>query len=266
MEPVVYDFAINERGTCADLLRGRRRADAARLLRADRAGAAAAGPPRALAAAPRRAGPVRRRLPHAARAARHGADAVRRHAAARQGAKPAAEQTLAALLDAERLRPRAARADPRRPAQTAASAWRRTACRPAPIIEDVQAERCRRLPRSHVGRRSLRERGLDGAEERRGRRRHAGGRRRQPLDAGRGRGQGAASVLQARRPAPHLPRDAPGQEPARSPSEPARRSRTSSPPATSRTSRSRSSSTAQKQLRLRRAAVSSRRAARSACA
>ena len=36
MEPVVYDFAINERGTCADLLEGERGADAAGLLRAAR--------------------------------------------------------------------------------------------------------------------------------------------------------------------------------------------------------------------------------------
>ena len=41
MEPVVYDFAINERGTRADLLRDGDGADAARLLHADRAGAAA---------------------------------------------------------------------------------------------------------------------------------------------------------------------------------------------------------------------------------
>ena len=64
MEPVVYDFAINERGTFADLLDGRRRADARRLLHADRARAAAPGPPLAVAVAPRRAGQVRRRLPH----------------------------------------------------------------------------------------------------------------------------------------------------------------------------------------------------------
>ena len=38
MEPVVYDFAINERGTHADLLTGDCRPDAARLLHAGRAG------------------------------------------------------------------------------------------------------------------------------------------------------------------------------------------------------------------------------------
>ena len=41
MEPVVYDFAINEHGTLAELLRRRRRADARRLLHARRAAAAA---------------------------------------------------------------------------------------------------------------------------------------------------------------------------------------------------------------------------------
>ena len=41
MEPVVYDFAINERGTQAGLLQRRRRPDAGRLLHAGRAAAAA---------------------------------------------------------------------------------------------------------------------------------------------------------------------------------------------------------------------------------
>jgi hypothetical protein len=44
MEPVVYDFAINERGTWADLLTRRRRAAAARLLRAGRPALARADP------------------------------------------------------------------------------------------------------------------------------------------------------------------------------------------------------------------------------
>ena len=59
--------------------------------------------------------------------------------------------------------------------------------------------------------------GLDALRRRRGRRGHPGRRRRQPLDAGRGRGQGAASVLPAGRAAPHLHRGAPGQEPAHRP-------------------------------------------------
>ena len=46
MEPVVYDFAINEKGTWADLLHGTVRAAAAGILRADRAAVAAAGCPR----------------------------------------------------------------------------------------------------------------------------------------------------------------------------------------------------------------------------
>ena len=41
MEPVVYDFAINERGTCADLLTGDAALMPAGLLHADRAGPAA---------------------------------------------------------------------------------------------------------------------------------------------------------------------------------------------------------------------------------
>ena len=52
---------------------------------------------------------------------------------------------------------------------------------------------------------------------RRGGRGDAGRRRRQPLDPGRGRGQGPASLLQTGRRTPHLHRDAPGQEPAHLP-------------------------------------------------
>ena len=117
MEPVVYDFAINERGTRAELLAG----DAAlmppgyytltvpALLRQD---------PRAAAGlAARRAGPLRRRLPHRARSSpawcRRSSTACCR---ARAEAGVAAGET-STRCSSQRLRPRAARADPRRPAR-----------------------------------------------------------------------------------------------------------------------------------------------------
>ena len=75
------------------------------------------------------------------------------------------------------------------------------------------------------------------AAERRGGRGHAGRRRRLALDPGRGRGQGAASVLQARRPPPLVRGNPPRQEPAESRGSAALPCPTSSPPATSRTSR-----------------------------
>ena len=118
MEPVVYDFAINERGTCADLLAG----DAAlmppgyytltvpALLRA--------GPPHA---ARRCAAPSWTSSAPPAAPGPSCAGMVQtlfdRHAAARQGGERPPAQTLAALLERARLRPRAARADPRRPAR-----------------------------------------------------------------------------------------------------------------------------------------------------
>ena len=142
MEPVVYDFAINERGTL-------RRPAATATPRCMPPGYYTLivpallrhGPRAALAAAPRRAGHAS--APPAARSPelrRHGADAVRPPAAARQGRAAARRQSLGDAAGAARLRPRAARADPRRPAQRAASAWRRTACPPAARIEDVRPD------------------------------------------------------------------------------------------------------------------------------
>ena len=58
-----------------------------------------------------------------------------------------------------------------------------------------------------------RELGLAALEKRRGRRGHARRRSRLPLDPGRGRGQGAASVLQTRRPPPLVCRNPPREEP-----------------------------------------------------
>ena len=149
MEPVVYDFAINERGTWAELLgvgeweSGRmgerenaRAGDAAiarshspahplprspaphapRLLRHDRAGAAAPRPLAAFAGPPRRPGSLWRGLPHAAGTGRHGADPLRPASAPRPAGggrqpQPGGDPGRA------RLRPRAARADPGGPAQ-----------------------------------------------------------------------------------------------------------------------------------------------------
>ena len=84
MEPVVYDFAINERGTWADLLTGNEalmpagyyRFIVPTLLRMDRAELGTL--------APRGTRSIRRRLPHPPGTARHGADALRRHFPARR--------------------------------------------------------------------------------------------------------------------------------------------------------------------------------------
>ena len=118
----------------------------------------------------------------------------------------------------------------------------------------------RRLPRCY------RRAGMEALADGRSGGGHAGGRRRQPLDQGRGRGQGAQPVLQARRAAPQLPRGASGEEPARRPRSAARCCRTSSPPATSPTTPSSSYLRARGQLRLPRAAAALARRAASGCA
>ncbi len=144
MEPVVYDFAINERGTWAELVgngrmgewengrgeSGRRcsrspalrlphsllAAHAPRLLRHDRAGTAAPGSVAAFAGPPRGPGSFRRGLPHASRARRHGADPLRPAAAAHAPGRGGQSQPGGDPGRA-RLRPRAARADSIRAAQ-----------------------------------------------------------------------------------------------------------------------------------------------------
>ena len=99
MEPVVYDFAINERGTCADLLSGE---DALlppgyyalmvpALLRQD--------PRCAAAVATRRTGQVRRGLPHQAGTARDGADAVSTACCRAAKRRRQRAQSLPALLE-----------------------------------------------------------------------------------------------------------------------------------------------------------------------
>ena len=171
-------------------------------------------PRRLPAGAARGTGRLRRRLPHPPGTGRHGADPLRPPAAAHR-ARRRADGDLHALLASQRLRPGAARADPRGSARTGASAWRRTACRSAATIEDVQPGDV--FDAVHGLTPEMTDAGPGGAGRRAGGRGHAGGGRRQPLDAGRGRGQGAASVRQAGRQAPHVRRDAPGEEPPHRP-------------------------------------------------
>ncbi len=117
MEPVVYDFAINEQGSVAELLHGERRAHAPGLLHADRARVPA-----------RR--PARRSRPFAVRSwTRFGAACRTRPELSGmvqtlfdqllpQTAAAAPRLSLAERAAGRaRLRPRAARADPRRPAR-----------------------------------------------------------------------------------------------------------------------------------------------------
>ena len=216
MEPVVYDFAINERGTQAALLRG---GDALMpagyytlmvpaLLRAEARAA--------LARAPRRAGPLRRRLPRRARVRRHGAAPVRPPAAARR----------------------------RRRRRAAARAW--TSCSTRNGFDRVQHEQIQadlragriglaqnRLPAEHAPSKTSRPDDVVDASRRTGRAlsRSSAWRRwpraRWPWSPspaasaaagpGRRRRQGAATRSQARRPASQLHRGPPGQEPPHRP-------------------------------------------------
>ena len=82
-------------------------------------------------------------------------------------------------------------------------------------IEDVRSRRRGRLRGGAIDPPS--SSGAKRPSPRAGGRGVARGRRRQPLDARGRRGQGAASVLQARGPAPQLSRGPPGQEPPRGP-------------------------------------------------
>ena len=233
MEPVVYDFAINERGTFADLLDG----------------AAALMPPGyytltvpALLRQDRHAlSPLRRaELDKFGAACRTRPELrgmvqtlVRRHAAARQGGigdranrsprcsnehgfdRVQHEQIRADLKDG-----RIGLAQNRLPASA--------------VIEDVQRRRRRGRRRSS----SLDSCGLRGSwastalTNGRAGGGHPGRGRRQPLDPGRGRGEGAASLLPAGRAAtaPSSRRTWPRAGASRA--RPALPSRTSSPPAT----------------------------------
>ena len=120
-----------------------------RLLRLD--------PRAALRIAPRRAGHIRRRLPHAPGAARHGADAVR-PPAARGRRNRGIGQDPGSLLAANGFDRDAARADPRRSAPAAASASRRTGCPPAPTSRMCEPGDVVRRRRSGAGDEHSRER------------------------------------------------------------------------------------------------------------
>jgi hypothetical protein len=82
MEPVVYNFAINERGTQAAMLSGAA-AHACRLLHARRASAVAHRIAQPLRRPPRGTRTLHRRLPHRRGFLRHGAQSLRSSAAAR---------------------------------------------------------------------------------------------------------------------------------------------------------------------------------------
>ena len=113
----------------------------------------------------------------------------------RATARRPGRQSLAELLDAERLRPRAARADPGRPAQRAHRPGAESAARAQPdrgCCSRAMWWTSRRLSRAE--RERLTAAGHAGAGGRGGGRGVAGRRRRQPLDAGRRRGQGAQSL------------------------------------------------------------------------
>ena len=160
---------------------------------------------------------------------RHGADLVRPPAARGRSAEAASGQTSRTLL-AENGFDREQHEQIRADCSAAGSAWRKTACRPAPSsrmcsrddVIDASGQTGRSHPHDRAGEALARGRGGRG---------HAGRRGGQPLDARGGRGQGAASLLQAGRPAPHVSRSPPGQEPARRRSLRGCRCRTSSPPA-----------------------------------
>ena len=133
MEPVVYDFAINAHGTFADLLAGDdalmpagyyaltvpRSAAPGSRARSRRCAA-----PSSTASAP----PAARSRSCAAWCRRCSTALLpaRRTRSARRGRRSPT------LLEANGFDRAAARADPRRPAARAGSAWRRTACPPAP--------------------------------------------------------------------------------------------------------------------------------------
>ena len=122
-----------EHGTCAELLRRRQGRPARAVLRADGPALAAHRPAATVSRCARRAGPLRRRLPHQARAVRHGADALRPPVPARPPNGDGERAVAAARCSSENGFDRAAaRADPRGPSATAGSAWPRTACRPTP--------------------------------------------------------------------------------------------------------------------------------------
>jgi hypothetical protein len=127
MDPVVYDFAINERGTWADLLTGSDalmpagyyRFTMPALLRMDRS---------ARPGAPRRARPFRRRLPHAARTPGHGPHLVRFDLPARRGRQP--QPRIARIISKNTVSTAAPTNTSATTCAPGASASPRTACPP----------------------------------------------------------------------------------------------------------------------------------------
>ena len=203
----------------------------ARLLRHDRARALLRLDRRTAAvAAAGRAGPLRRRLPHAVPSWPAWCRCCSTGCCPRRARPKSGQGRSAGAAGRERLRPRAARADPRRPAQRAHR----------PGAEPAAGQH------RHPGRGARRRLRRQPAVCRRAARRWASKRWRRDaaavvtLAGGVGsRWTQGAGVVKALHPfcklggqAPHLHRDAPGQEPAHRPPLRPAPSRTSSPPAT----------------------------------
>ncbi len=230
MEPVVYDFAINERGTWADLLEGATGLMPGGYYTLTVPALLAAGTPRVAGAPPGRTGQVRRGLPQSTRAARHGADAVRGHAAAGQDRRRR-RQILAATAGRTGFRPRPARANPRRLAGRAD--WPRAKPSPGRHHDRGRARRrCRRQFHGRTGIVRVPGGGTGGITTGRGGGVHPGRGRRFTLDPRRRRGEGAAPVLQTRRGATALSSRRTSPRAAASAAKPGPGCRTSSRPVT----------------------------------
>ena len=161
-----------------------------RILHADGAAAHPHRIPPAFPRAPRRAGAVYRRLPRARRIFRGDAAPVRRPAAARPGWRGRARAEPRSASRGLRIRSRAARTDPGRFAERPD----RPGAEPASGQQPHRRRRAGRCFRCHPEPRPCAARrrngGPGGGNRGRG---LAGGRRRQPLDQGRGRGQSAST-------------------------------------------------------------------------
>ena len=139
MEPVVYDFAINETGTFAELLTGRGSLDAARLLRADRSRPAAARmrarSRRCAAPSWTNSAPPAAPSPNcAAWSRRFSTRCCRRGKARRRGAK----RWPRCWTKTDSTAPNTNRSAPT--CGAAESAWRRTGLPASTSIEDVEPE------------------------------------------------------------------------------------------------------------------------------
>ena len=210
MEPVVYDFAINDDGTTRAPAARRRRAPAARLLRPDPAPADAAGPAHPAARAPGRDGC------RSARPAGPGPNwpamvpTLFDRLLPRTGEGKGAGQDLNALLAELGF-------DPVQHEQIRGDLQHGRiglAQNRLPASSDIRDVEPGDVLDGGAGLTDAMRRGGRGRPgERRSRRRHPRRRRRQPLDSGRGRGQGPAPVRQTRRAAPDVSGSPPRQEP-----------------------------------------------------